>query len=109
MKSIRVRPHADSEINALADYIAHDNLNAALRFLDAVQKTFNLIAEQPNIGSQRYAHFPMMDGLRMKAISNFENHFIFYIERPSYIDILRVLHSARDIPEAIKEGLDPPL
>ena len=71
MKSIRVRPHADSEINALADY--------------------------------------MMDGLRMKAISNFENHFIFYIERPSYIDILRVLHSARDIPEAIKEGLDPPL
>ncbi len=32
MKPIRIRPHADMEIEAFADYIAHDNPHAALRF-----------------------------------------------------------------------------
>jgi plasmid stabilization system protein ParE len=59
MKPIRVRPHADTEIDSLADYIARDNPNAALHFLDAVQKSFDLIGEQPGIGSRRYAHLPM--------------------------------------------------
>ena len=34
----------------------------------------------------------------MWAVSGFENTFIFYIERPAYVDVLRVLHAARDLP-----------
>jgi len=109
MKPVRVRPLADIEIDALADHIAHDKPNAALRFLDAMQKSFDLIGEQPGIGSRRYAHLPMMEGLRMWPVSDFEKHHIFYIERPSYIDVLRVLHSSRDLPEALMEGLEDTL
>jgi toxin ParE1/3/4 len=103
MKPVRVRPRANTEIDALADYIAQDSLDTALRFLDAVQKTFDLIGEQPGIGSPRYAHLPMLEGLRVWAIFGFENHLVFYIERPGYIDVLRVLHGARDIPTALME------
>lgn len=104
MKPIRIRPCADTEIDALADYIACDSPDAAMRFLDAVQKSFDLIGEQPGIGTQRYAHLPMLEGLRMLPVSDFEKHLVFYIERPSYIDILRVLHGSRDIPAALVEG-----
>lgn len=103
MKPVRVRPCADTEIDALADYIARDSLNAAERFLDAVQETFDLIAEHSGIGSLRYAHLPMLDGLRVIPVSGFENHLVFYIERSTYVDVLRVLHGARDIPAALKE------
>ena len=46
MKPVRIRPRADAEIDALADYIAADSPTAALRFLDATQQAFELIGEQ---------------------------------------------------------------
>ena len=54
MKPVRVRPRADGEIDALADYIASDDLGASQRFMDSTRKAFDLIAEQPGIGSLRY-------------------------------------------------------
>jgi toxin ParE1/3/4 len=104
MKTVRIRPRADAEIDSLADYIAHDSFDAAMRFLDAIQKTFDLIDEQSGIGPLLYAHLPMLEGLRVSLVSGFENHLVFYIERLGYIDVLRVLHGARDIPAALKDG-----
>lgn len=98
MKPVRVRPRADKEIDALADYIARDDLGAALRFMDAAQKVFNLIGEQPGVGSLRYAHLPILEGLHVCPVSGFEKHLVFYIERQVYIDVIRILHSARDLP-----------
>ena len=101
MKPVNVRPRADKEINELADYIASDSLAAAIRFLDAVQKTFALIGAQPGIGSLRYAHSTIFDDLRARPVLGFENHLVFYIERQFYVDVLRVLHGSRDIPAAL--------
>ncbi|ANE58057.1 MULTISPECIES: type II toxin-antitoxin system RelE/ParE family toxin [Methylomonas] len=97
-KPVRVRPLADTEIDALADYIARDNPHAALRFLEATQQTFDRIREQPGIGSRRYAHLPMLSGLRFWPVEGFEKHLVFYLERENHIDVLRVLHSARNVP-----------
>ena len=100
MKPVRVRPRADAEIDALADYIAADSLDAALRFLDAVEQAFARIGEQPGIGSNRYAHLPLLGGLRVWPVPGFDRHLVFYVERADYIDVLRVLHGARDMPAA---------
>jgi len=102
-KPVLARPRADAEIDALADYIAADSQDTAARFLDAVQKAFNLIGEQPGIGSKRYAHLPLWEDLRLWRVPGFERHLIFYIERPDHIDVLRVLHGARDIPAALTD------
>lgn len=104
MKPVRVRPCASTDIDLLTDYIANNNPGAGMRFLDAVQKNFDLIGDQPGIGSLRYAHLPMLKGLRVCGVFGFKNFLVFYIERPSYIDVLRVLHGARDIPVALMEG-----
>ncbi|HEX8873071.1 MAG TPA: type II toxin-antitoxin system RelE/ParE family toxin [Nitrosospira sp.] len=100
-KPIRIRPRASSDIDDLADYIAQENLDAAIRFLDALQNTLELICGQPRLGSLRYAHLPMLEGLRVLAVTGFGNHLVFYIERSGHVDVLRVLHSARDIPLAL--------
>jgi toxin ParE1/3/4 len=106
MKPVRVRPLADTEIDAITDYIACDNPKAALRFLDALHKSFDQLSAHPGIGSRRNAHLPMLGGLRMWPISNFEKYLIFYIERPHYIDVLRILHSSRDLPDILLQGLE---
>ena len=100
-KLIRVRPRASSDIDGLADYIAQDNLDGAIRFMDSLQNTLELIGSQPRIGSLRYGHLPMLEGLRVFAVSSFGNHLVFYIERSIHVDVLRVLHGARDIPLAL--------
>ena len=102
-KPVPIRPRADAEIDALADYIAADSPDAAERFLDAVQKAFDLIGGQPGIGSRRYAHLPMWEDLRLWPVPGFERHLIFYVERPGHVDVLRVLHGARDIPAALMD------
>ena len=103
MKPVRVRPHAGREIDALADFIAQDDLNAALRFLDLLQGLFEMLGEQPGIGSLRFVHLPMLEELRSVPYLGSENHLVFYIDRPAYIDIIRVLHSARDLPAALQQ------
>jgi toxin ParE1/3/4 len=103
MKPVRVRPLADREIDDHAGYIAKDNLEAALRFLDAVQAALDRIGDCPSIGSPRYAHLPIMENLRVWAVPDFEHHLVFYVERSEYVDVLRVLHAARDIPAALQE------
>ncbi|MBI5440719.1 MAG: type II toxin-antitoxin system RelE/ParE family toxin [Deltaproteobacteria bacterium] len=105
MKPVRVRPRADREIDDHAGYIAKDYLEAALRFLDAVQAAFDRIGERPSIGSPRYAHLPIMENLRVWAVPDFENYLVFYVERDDYVDVLRVLHAARDIPSALQESI----
>jgi toxin ParE1/3/4 len=104
MKPVRVRPLADSEVDAYADRIAQDSLDAAFRFLDAVQAAFDRIGESPGIGSLRYAHLPNLDGLRMWPIPKFEHYLVFYMEHPTYVDVLRVLHGAMDLPTALQES-----
>lgn len=56
----------------------------------------------PGIGSQRYANVALVPGVRMIKVKGFENYLLFYLEREASIDVIRVLHSARDIPEALQ-------
>ncbi len=41
-------PKAKNDLLDLASYIAQDNLEAALRFLDAAESAFRLMAEGPD-------------------------------------------------------------
>lgn len=108
MKPVAVRPLADSDIDAYAYRIASDNLDAALRFLDTVQAAYERLGEYPAIGSPRYAH--LLEGLRMWALPGFENYLVFYREQPGYVDVIRVLHAALDIPAALQNSIssEPP-
>ena len=85
------------------EWICKKNPDAVLRFLASVERTCAILSEMPGIGSQRYADISLVHGVRMiKVTKGFENYLIFYLERETSIDIIRVLHSARDIPEALQ-------
>ena len=45
--SLRILPAADADVDAAADYIAQDNLDAALRFYDAVSRTYRELSRHP--------------------------------------------------------------
>jgi toxin ParE1/3/4 len=44
----------------------------------------------------------LVQGVRMLAIKDFENYLLFYLEQEDSVDVIRVLHGARDISEALQ-------
>jgi len=102
MKPIRVTPKADDDIDKCYAWIRKDNPAAALRFLDAVELTCRNLSQMPGIGSRRYAEIPLVHGVRMIGVKGFANYLLFYLEHETSIDIIRLLHGARDIPEVLQ-------
>jgi toxin ParE1/3/4 len=95
----RITKHelAKTDLAEQAEYIRKDNPRAALRFLDAAEKTFEELASQPWLGGLEECTKPELAGLRCWRIRGFEKHLIFYLPVPDGIQIVRVLHGARDI------------
>ncbi len=102
MKPIRITPKADSDVDQCFEWIHSNNPAAARRFLEALDLTYATVSQMPGIGSRRYADIALMPGIRMIKVKGFENYLLFYIEREAVIDIVRVLHSARNIPKALQ-------
>jgi toxin ParE1/3/4 len=102
MKPIRITPKADNDIDECCAWIRKDNPATALRFLDAVELTCRNLSQMPGIGSRRYAEIPLVRGVRMIGVKGFEKYLLFYLEHETSIDIVRLLHAARDIPQALQ-------
>lgn len=90
-------PQAQLDLLELADFIAQDSLNAAQRFLKAAEAAFQLLAETPEMGTCCQFQDPQAAGVRVWSIRGFENYLVFYRPIEAGIDVIRVIHGARDI------------
>jgi toxin ParE1/3/4 len=86
-----------------AEFIARDNLEAARRFYDVAAQAFEHLAAMPEMGSPRLLRNPAVAGLRLWRIPGFERHLIFYRPIQDGIEIIRVLHAARDIDAILEQ------
>lgn len=105
MKSKPVIPRslAKQDIDeAVGYYLTEGGQQAALGFIDALERAYSHIGRQPATGSPRYAHELNLPSLRFWALKHYP-YLIFYIERTDHIDVWRVLQSQRDIPVWMNE------
>lgn len=96
-------PGALRDVEESAIYIGQDAPEVAFRFLDAVEATLRLLANNAEIGHARAFPHPGLAGLRSFAVRGFEKHLIFYRPTADGIEVLRVLHSPRDLGAALGE------
>jgi len=82
---------AKADAREIWAYIAQDNPEAADRLLDRFDKLFRVLASQPLVGKSVEELVP---NLRFVPI---ENYLIFYRPTKERIEIVRILHGARDI------------
>jgi toxin ParE1/3/4 len=102
MKSVRFTPKAVKDIREYAAWIRKESPTAALKFLEAVKLTGNTVSRTPGIGSRRYADITFVSGVRMIKVKGFEKYLLFYLEHENSIDVIRLLHGARNIPDALQ-------
>jgi toxin ParE1/3/4 len=99
MAEIILSEYIEAELTAIWDYIAFDNLDAADRFLDAVEHTFQQLARMPDLGRNRRFSNSALKDLRSFPIRDFNNYLAFYQPTLKGVQVLHVLHGARDLED----------
>ena len=94
---LALRPQADRDINNHFEYIAKDNLEAAMRYYEAAFCAFDVLLTNPHIGPVREFDNTELREVRIWLVKGFEKYLIFYRATDELVEILRVLHAARDI------------
>ena len=97
MARITRRPLAAADILDIWCHIAEDSFEQADRWVDKLDEKFGLIATQPLMGR---AIAELAADLRSFP---FGRYVIFYAPIEDGIDVVRVLHSARDIDAVFGE------
>jgi len=92
-------PKAEEDLNDIAHYILENNFEAALRFVDEVERTCTQLAEMPDMGRAFHARNPALKDMRMMRVSKvYSSHLIFYRQTKKGIEVIRIVHGARDLP-----------
>jgi toxin ParE1/3/4 len=88
----------------IATFIGQDRPVAAERFLTAAERTFAQLARMPRVGRVYHAEHPTLGEIHSVRVRGFANYLIFYRLVEGDIEVLRVVHGARDIPMLLSEG-----
>jgi toxin ParE1/3/4 len=91
MSVIIKRPRALSDLTEIWDYIADDSEARADSFVATIDAKFQTLAKQPGIGRLRNE---LTAGLRSLPVGQY---VIFYLSLADGVEIIRVMHGARDI------------
>src|SRR5689334_21056280 len=92
-----------ADLSAIWEYIALDDIDAADRFLSAVEEMFKLLAGHPELGPLWRNKSPKLQGVRFIPIRSFEKFLIFYKPRQDGVDIYHVVHGSRDLLTLLDE------
>jgi plasmid stabilization system protein ParE len=93
------RPLAIRDIAAHSEYIAENNLNSALRFLDAVDATVQMLCQFPEAGGAVPTSRRDAKGLRAKLVNGFGNYVVLYFVNDENVDIARVIRGGTEIDQ----------
>jgi len=90
MRKIIERPKALEDLDGIADYIAVDNPDAALRVISAVADTYLHIVEWPELSK-------LVDKrLRLMPVVGFRQYLVIYTWSDDVVEILRVIRADQD-------------
>ena len=95
-RQVTLRHTAREDLLESFVFISQDSPTAADRFLLSAEDSFDQLADMPEIGHRWESEDQRLQDVRVWHIKGFENWLIFYCVAKDHIDILRVLHGARD-------------
>ena len=87
---------ATADITKIGFYFAQRDRNVESRFYQAVDKTVRTLASSPELGERCLFRNPQTREMRVWQVYDFSNYLLFYRVQSNTLQILRVIHGARD-------------
>ncbi len=98
MAQILFTPLATEDLREIWVYLAENaGSETANKFLSAVKKKCETVAEFPEIGRVRHEYL-----VNLRSFP-FGNYIIFYLPLDKGIEVLRIIHGSRDIQQIFDE------
>jgi toxin ParE1/3/4 len=95
---LRILPQADADVDGIAVFIAKDSVERASGFYDAVVSTYKRIVEHPKRWPVYGFAKRSLKDLRKYSVVGFSDYLVFYRIDADMVEIVRVVHGARDLP-----------
>ena len=89
-----ITPEAERNIEDIGDYLEARNPSVARRFTRSVGATIQMLLRNPELGER--LRVDLTGEIRYRTVLDFKNYLIFYRRVDSVLEIIRVLHGARD-------------
>lgn len=99
---VELLPAAYSDLDEIFNYIMADNPKAAAETLDNIMKSLHNLEDFPNSGAPLTYHWMQKFNFRMVVM---DTYVAFYRFIDKKVIIYRVLHSARNYLNLLKESL----
>ena len=90
---IRINPIASEDIKNIKEYIAEDNLDAAIKVVKDIVEKIESLSEFPEMGKMLMYKINLNSKYRY-AVSG--SYLIFYLFENNIVSVQRVLHGSRD-------------
>jgi len=91
------------DIAEIGYYFAQHAPEVENRFYLAFDKTIQQLSRSPALGERCRFRNPTTKGMRIWQVDGFSNYLIFYRLNGDQLEILRVLHGARDYETLFNE------
>ena len=104
MKPAGLRPRAEQDlVDAARHYAKEGGFTLGERMFDAAIASLKPIQRMPGMGPPRLGQLCGIPGLRSWGVTGFPLRW-FYIETPSYLDVIRLLGERQDIAALLGDG-----
>jgi plasmid stabilization system protein ParE len=103
-QAYRLTKRAEADIEAIADFIAADSIDAAVKVIVALEDAFALLASRPSIGHAR-------DDLTDRPLKFWSvySYLVVYEPASDPLIIVAVLHGARNVAQISRRSADTEL
>jgi toxin ParE1/3/4 len=99
MARIQETPTSRNDVVDILKYLRARSRRGALGVLRAIHITFQFLAENPGAGQAREE---LAANLRSFPVNRYRHYLVFYRPLRDGIQVIRVLHGARDLPRAFR-------
>jgi len=101
------KPRVAGDLNTYFDFIAMDKLEPAERFLRFAEESFARLAAMPRIEMKWESRNSRLPDIRFYPMPGpFRSYLIFYRPIAGGIEVLAVMHGARDLAKRMDDVLD---
>ncbi|MGI8772610.1 MAG: type II toxin-antitoxin system RelE/ParE family toxin [Acidobacteriaceae bacterium] len=104
MKRLRLRQAAIEDVLEGYAYLSESaSITLAGRFLKGFEAACSQLQKHPFLGGQFGSADKRLAGMRRRSVPGFAKFLIFYQVQSDAVDIVRVLHGARDVQSILEE------
>lgn len=98
MKSVVFNALAVNDLEEITHYLEQTDPKAAAAVREDILTSAEALGLQPGLGIRPRFSSPKFAGIRFLPSSRYSSYLLFYRELTDEVEVLRVLHGARNLP-----------